>query len=218
MGSDDHNLYALDADGNLKWVYTASDQIAICSPAIGVDGTIYIGSHNGMLYAINPDGSLKWSFSTGYYLTSSPVIDATGTVYIYSNENGLYAINQDGIEKWRISASGSSWNSSPAIGSDGTIYVGGYDNTLYAIGGAADIQIAKSVDPLLAAPGDPVTYTLAFSYTGDIPASGVVITDIIPSRLSALSYQASPGLVVTDTGYSPSSSGKCRIWHRAQAG
>ena len=32
------------------------------SPAIGADGTIYVGSGGGKLYAINPDGTLKWAF------------------------------------------------------------------------------------------------------------------------------------------------------------
>ena len=35
------------------------------SPAIGADGTIYVGSEDDKLYAINPDGSQKWAFSTG---------------------------------------------------------------------------------------------------------------------------------------------------------
>ena len=35
------------------------------SPAIGRDGTIYVGSLDNSLYAINPDGSQKWEFETG---------------------------------------------------------------------------------------------------------------------------------------------------------
>jgi outer membrane protein assembly factor BamB len=32
------------------------------SPAIGSDGTVYIGSLDGYLYAITSAGALKWSF------------------------------------------------------------------------------------------------------------------------------------------------------------
>jgi outer membrane protein assembly factor BamB len=31
----------------------------VCSPAIGADGTVYVGSSNGKIYAVNPDGSKK---------------------------------------------------------------------------------------------------------------------------------------------------------------
>ncbi len=55
----------------------------------------------------------------------------------------------------------------------------------------ADLQIGKSVNPSTAEPGDTVTYTLTFSNTGNSTATGVVITDIIPSELSAISYQPS---------------------------
>ena len=35
------------------------------SPAIGADGTIYVGSMDNYLYAINPDGTQQWAFATG---------------------------------------------------------------------------------------------------------------------------------------------------------
>ena len=46
------------------------------SPAIGTDGTIYVGGgydSDGKVYALNPDGSLKWSYQTGGEVISSPV-------------------------------------------------------------------------------------------------------------------------------------------------
>ncbi len=206
IGSVDQNLYALDPNGNLKWAYPTGKHIGLSSPAIGPEGTIYIGAYvdypYGYIYALNPDGSQKWSSYLGEGKPSSPAVGGDGVVYISCD--GLYAFNPDGSPKWFILAGGNAFGSSPAIGADGTIYAGGWDNKLYAIGGVTDVQIEKSVSPALAAPGDPVTYTLAFSYTGDVPATGVVITDIIPSQLSAISYQASPGLVITDTGHTPS--------------
>jgi outer membrane protein assembly factor BamB len=30
------------------------------SPAVGSDGTVYVGSQDYYLYAINPGGTLKW--------------------------------------------------------------------------------------------------------------------------------------------------------------
>ncbi|MEM2175649.1 MAG: PQQ-binding-like beta-propeller repeat protein, partial [Candidatus Micrarchaeia archaeon] len=102
------------------------------SPAIGKDGTIYVGSWDNYLYAINPDGSLKWKFKTGDNVRSSPAIGKDGTIYVGSYDNYLYAINPDGSLKWKFKT-GSSVYSSPAIGKDGTIYVGSWDTYLYAI-------------------------------------------------------------------------------------
>lgn len=115
----------------LKWTYDLSGAYITGSPAIGLDGTIYIGSQYN-LYAINPNGSLKWNFSgIGYdYGFSSPAIDNNGIVYV-SSEYRLYAINPNGILKWTFPAPNYS-SSPPAIGSDGTIYFAN-GNYLYAI-------------------------------------------------------------------------------------
>lgn len=53
----------------LKWIYQPKRNSGnyfeySSTPAIGQDGTIYIGFggyHHDELYALNPDGSLKWS-------------------------------------------------------------------------------------------------------------------------------------------------------------
>jgi len=102
------------------------------APAIGGDGTIYIGSRDKNLYAINPNGVLRWKFLAGGGITSSPAIDRDGTIYVGSEDNSLYAINPSGTLKWKFPTSGDV-ESSPAIGSDGTIYVGSDDSFFYAI-------------------------------------------------------------------------------------
>ena len=118
--------------GTTKWSYATSNAI-LSSPAIGADGTIYVGSTDNSLYAINPDGTEKWSYATGNpILFSSPAIGADGTIYVGSYDHSLYAINPDGTKKWSY-ATGNAIYSSPAIGADGTIYVGSYDHSLYAI-------------------------------------------------------------------------------------
>ena len=61
---DDDNLYAINPDGTQKWAFSTGSYIT-SSPAIGADGTIYVGSDDDNLYAINPDGTQKWAFPTG---------------------------------------------------------------------------------------------------------------------------------------------------------
>ena len=106
------------------------------SPAIGADGTIYLGSstypEGYNLYAINPDGTQQWAFPTGNGITSSPAIGPDGTIYFGSDDRKLYAVNPDGTQKWAFTT-GFNVVSSPAIGTDGTIYVGSEDDKLYAV-------------------------------------------------------------------------------------
>ncbi len=117
--------------GKEKWNFTTRDYTR-SSPAIGADGTIYIGSRDNRLYAINPDGSEKWSFISFGEIDSSPAIGADGTIYVGSMDYKLYAINPDSSQKWAFTT-GNEVNSNPAIGSDGTIYVGSFDHNLYGI-------------------------------------------------------------------------------------
>ena len=131
MGSLNHNLYAINSTGGLTWTYPTSSWI-YSSPAIGADGTIYVGSADGNLYAINLNGTLKWTYSTGS-VDSSPAIGADGTIYVGSADGNLYAINLNGTLKWKF-GTGYSIDSSPAIGLNGTIYVGSSSGYLYAIG------------------------------------------------------------------------------------
>ena len=127
-------LFSVDfahSQGTLKWSFQTGRAVH-SSPAIGQDGTIYVGSYDDKLYAINLDGSLKWDFQTSDDVHSSPAIGQDGTIYVGSEDDKLYAINPDGSLKWDFQT-GSAVRSSPAIGQDGTIYVGSDDEKLYAI-------------------------------------------------------------------------------------
>ena len=64
----------------------------IGAPAIGAEGTVYFGSHDGSFYALRPDGTLKWNISTGDAIESYPAIGRDGTVYFGSDDHKLYAI------------------------------------------------------------------------------------------------------------------------------
>ena len=102
VASRDSNLYAFRPDSarRKKWAYkTGSDVMS--SPAIGSDGTIYVGSDDSYLYAIKPDGKRKWRFRAGDFVRSSPAIGSDGTLYVGSDDGYLYAIktsNEDPVE------------------------------------------------------------------------------------------------------------------------
>lgn len=106
---------------SFKWRHETGDDVD-SPPAIGADGTIYVGCDDGSLYAINADGSLKWQFGTGDEIGTSPAIGADGTIYVCTSEFGspLYAINPDGSAKWQSDPE-LLFDHSPAIAEDGTI-------------------------------------------------------------------------------------------------
>ncbi len=119
--------------GTPIWEFETGSPVS-SSPAIGSDGTVYVGSNDTKLYAINGKTGVKlWEYKTGGSVHSSPAIGSDGTVYVGSWDNKLYAINgKTGVKLWDFET-GDHVSSSPAIGSDGTVYVGSADKKLYAI-------------------------------------------------------------------------------------
>jgi outer membrane protein assembly factor BamB len=96
-------------------------------PAIGADGTIYIGSDDYHLYAISRSGTLVWKYKTGGVIQSSPALDSFGNVYVGSQDGFLNAIDSTGSLKWAYNMTDKDIWGSPAVGSDGAIYLGSGD-------------------------------------------------------------------------------------------
>jgi outer membrane protein assembly factor BamB len=127
-------LYAINPDGSLKWMYQTGGSIIGSTPAIAEDGTIYFCSWDDYLHAINPDGTRKWRFCAHDDIASSPAIAEDGTIYFGTmlSGNNIYAVNPNGTEKWHYTT-GYPVTSDPAIGDDGTVYIGSCDDYLYAM-------------------------------------------------------------------------------------
>lgn len=130
-GGDPGAVYAVNPDGTQKWSYQTDAEVK-GDPAIGPDGTVYVGDRDGNVYAFNSDGTLAWSFSTNGDVFSDPAIGPNGTVYVGSNDNSLYALGEDGSLEWTFET-GDNVRSSPAVGGEGRIYVGSRDGRLYAL-------------------------------------------------------------------------------------
>jgi hypothetical protein len=93
------------------------------SPAIGSDGTVYVGSNDKKLYAINGKSGVKlWEFETGDFVWSSPAIGSDGTVYI--GGECVYALNgKTGDKKWGYgTGSGTRVQTIPAFKDAFTLY------------------------------------------------------------------------------------------------
>lgn len=157
-------LYAYNKSGSLHWSLdlaetpsTRSSSYWIwSSPALGVDGTIYVASKYGELYAVNPDGSIKWLFNSGFAIHASPAVDRNGVIYIGSingefnaiigsaairedsviyvgtMDSNLYTISATGELRWKY-RTGNPIGSSPPIADDGTVYFGSQDGYVFAL-------------------------------------------------------------------------------------
>jgi len=122
FGSDDHNVYALNAsNGDLVWSYTTGSAVD-SSPTV-VNGVVYVGSDDHNVYALGAsNGDLVWSYTTGSAVDSSPAV-ANGVVYIGSEDSQLYALTGVGNHlDWKAGACGSV-ESSPVV-ANGAIYAG----------------------------------------------------------------------------------------------
>ena len=138
--------HAQTTDGSLRWHYTTLSSAAagsiISSPAVGPDGTMYIGTEvgssssttsSGILYALNSDGTVKWQFQAGDWIDSSPSVSSDGMTVVFGSWDGkVYALTSSGAQKWSYSTGGYI-TGSPALGSDGAIYIGSSDGIFYAL-------------------------------------------------------------------------------------
>lgn len=73
----------------------------------------------------------------------------------------------------------------------------------------ADLSLAKTVTPAVAAPGEMLTFTLTLTNSSSFTVTQVVLTDTLPAHLSPQAVLTN-GLTITDTGVSPAF-----VWHVA---
>ncbi len=155
FGSDDNNVYAVDAiTGLQKWKYTTAGPVP-ATPAVS-SGVVYFPSYDSKFYAVDAiTGKLRWKTPTGGekrfeakgldgtqpqnqtfadpydIFLSSPVV-ANGAVYFGSGDGNLYALDAEtGDVRWKFQT-GDVVHASPAYGA-GTLYFGSWDSYFYAV-------------------------------------------------------------------------------------
>lgn len=126
---------SLTSDHSLKsrmaWSFQTLGEIW-AQPAVGPDGTVYMGSNDANLYAIRPDGTELWRYSAGAEVITRPAVDDQGRIY-FGAGNHLVSLNPNGSQRWRFNASGAV-SSSPALSPDqSTVYIGSYSEQVFAV-------------------------------------------------------------------------------------
>jgi outer membrane protein assembly factor BamB len=203
FGSDDHNVYAVDAaTGRQIWKVSTLGPVA-SSPAVA-GGIVYFTSYDGRFYAVDAkNGKLKWKFATGgerryeakglhgiqpktqtiadpwdVYL-SSPVV-AGGTVYAGSGDGHVYALDAaSGELRWKFQA-GDVVHASPAFDS-GTLYFGSWDSFLYAVDAATGKEKWR-----VKGGEDPVMHNQIGFQSSPSVANGIVYTGCRDSNVYAI--------------------------------
>ena len=158
FGSDDGNVYAVDAEsGEQIWKRTTGGPVA-ATPAVA-RGTVYTGSYDGKFYALEAKtGAMKWKFATEGerrfeaknlhgmlpknqtiaddfdIFLSSPVV-ANGAVYFGSGDGNIYALNAaTGDLRWKFKTN-DVVHASPAF-ANGVLFCGSWDSYFYALDAA----------------------------------------------------------------------------------
>lgn len=124
-------LYALNPDGSKRWRFEGAGEFD-SAPAVGSDGTAYVGDDARRLVAIDPAGQVRFSFTSGGPVRSAPALRADGTVIFGAFDGVLYALRPDGTLAWSFTTA-DSIQSSPLVDADGAVLFGSRDNRLYAL-------------------------------------------------------------------------------------
>jgi outer membrane protein assembly factor BamB/subtilisin family serine protease len=118
------------------WQFTTDSNTLQAPPAIGLDGTLYLGTQHPdrRVYAIAPDGSFKWSHqasdSLGY---AGPVIGTNGCIYFGTRDGKVTALTSGGEVRWQRKISDKTVAHAIAVAGDGTLYVQSHDGYLRAL-------------------------------------------------------------------------------------
>jgi len=134
---NDGSLYAIDANGDLKWEFETGHYIW-AQPQI-TEYAVYVGSMDHYVYAISIDGEELWSKEMGGAIVGSPILSEDGDVlYVGSIGGEMVALDaENGDTLWSFKAKQSIWGE--AIFVDGSLYFGAS-----GVGSETFVQPAKA--------------------------------------------------------------------------
>lgn len=94
VASQDHHLYAVNANtGDLIWDLDLGAS-AVSSPVIDEDGTLYIGTFGSQLFAVDSEsGTALWAVETEDWIWGSPQIGSDGMIFVTDFGANLYAVD-----------------------------------------------------------------------------------------------------------------------------
>jgi outer membrane protein assembly factor BamB len=113
---------------HVKWS-VRSLGTGVSHPAIGADGTIYIGTSVGV-QAFSPAGKLIWKLT--YASPGVPVIADDGTLYFESHHGLVLGVSPDGQIVWQPKLGLIGFHAPPALGPSTSLYYVNSTSDIYA--------------------------------------------------------------------------------------
>lgn len=156
VASMDSMLYAINlTNGKLRW-QTDLDAAMVDGPALGQDGTLYVGTFAAEVIAVDKqNGSVKWRSQTQQWVWGCPSIDET-TLYVTDLSGTLYAYDtNNGKQLWQVTGNGAA-TGAPLV-HEGNIYFVTENGELYALNQEGVIRWTRSVEEA-ALYGSPVLF------------------------------------------------------------
>jgi outer membrane protein assembly factor BamB len=137
----------------------ATDEGIASSPALGPDGTLFVGTDRDHVLVVSPNGTLIREVPVGGPVRGSVVVTASGDFLVPSEDGALYAFNSRAVLLWKTPGT-SAIDSSPALG-QGLIFYGAFDHALHAV----DLQ---GNERWIFKTGGPVTSSAALGGDGTV--------------------------------------------------
>ncbi len=97
--TSDGVVHAFDANGTEAWSVTIPSGCRTETPAVGADGTIYIGGGDGQIHAITPAGAAKWTTPIADQPRSGVAVGGNGTIYVTTSAS-VVALSATGTQLW----------------------------------------------------------------------------------------------------------------------
>jgi outer membrane protein assembly factor BamB len=138
VGADNSNFYAIDPNGQQKWLFEADRELAgiWTTAALSADNsTLFFGANGGGMYALTAkDGTLKWKYPVYGSIYASPALDSRGTLYVATTAGQVLALDSTvGTAVAVYEAIESVW-SAPSIRPNGTVVVGDRTGKILVLG------------------------------------------------------------------------------------
>ena len=108
----------------VRWKFDTGG-VASMSPAVGADGTVYVGSNAHKLFAVSADGALVWSAVLASNINDTGVIVGTDAIYVGCADGNVYAFSKAGVPLWKTGI-GADVAFPIVVDGTGTIFANGF--------------------------------------------------------------------------------------------